>query len=109
MTTKMTLPLAEMPAAISDSIAVTLKAHGLTFSPELLGELGRNTAQALCALDENLLRPDDGEVLMVGHTLRALAAKGEPNQATAPTLKSVGDWLVDLVMPGASSKNGKAA
>lgn len=94
----MTLPLAAMPAAISESVAVALKAHGLSFSPDLLSEIGRNVAQALCALDET---PDDaspppeaGDLFSVGHTVRMLA-RTAPGEGTRAVMTRVGDWLVE--------------
>lgn len=95
--TKMILPVAAMPSAISESIAVTLRAHGLTFSPELLAEIGRNTTQALFAYDlaSEVEEPSVADRLAVGDTLRCLAAAGQPNADTAPALARVGSWLRD--------------
>lgn len=116
MTARMTLPVAAMPAAIADTVAVTLRAHGLSLSPELLSELGRNTTQALYALDESgaFERPPSGELLSVGQTLRALAhaggRPGAPHADTAPVLLRVGDWLVESARADLGTvKGGKAA
>lgn len=58
--TKMTLPMARMPAAIAESVAAVLNVHGLSLSPDLLSEIGNNTTQALFALDEPLMRYELG-------------------------------------------------
>lgn len=113
---KMTLPMAAMSSVISESIASALKAHGLSFSPELLDELGNNVTQALWVLD-----PTDGEHpsvadrLAVGDALRCLAAAGQPNADTAPVLARVGAWLRDgaraelAEVMGGTVEGGKAA
>lgn len=56
--TRLLLPLAEMPACITDSVRVCLAAHGLTLSEEVLVELGRNAAQALISIDETPIEDD---------------------------------------------------
>jgi hypothetical protein len=88
----MSLPMADMPAAISDSIAVTLKAHGLSLSPDVLRELGTNTA----------------EMLAVAETLRSLAHAGRPNHETAVALARVGNWLADAARAELAAKGRSA-
>lgn len=51
---KLVLQLAEVPACVSESIDVCLKAHGLSLSRELLVELGNNVAQGLYSIDQQL-------------------------------------------------------
>lgn len=104
----MTLPVKEMPAAISESVELVLKAHGLSLSPDLLSEIGRNTTQALFSLDEGLTRPDTGELLAVGHTLRGLA-RSAPGAGTGEALSSVGEWLVEIADAEIAAAKGKAA
>lgn len=106
----MVLPMERMPSAISDTVAVTLRAHGLALTPELLAEIGRNTTQALFAIDESpdVERPEVGELLSVGETLRALAAAGRPNPETAQALARVGAWLSGMAR-AELEKGSKAA
>ncbi len=97
--TKMTLPMEQMPSAISESVTAVLQAHGLTLSPELLRELGNNVTQALWALDPSdgdIKEPAVAERLSVGHTLRTFARVGQPNPETAEALMRVGTWLVEV-------------
>jgi hypothetical protein len=106
----MTLPMADMPAAISESIAVTLKAHGLSLSPDILREIGNNTTQALCALDVAIDvsdAPPAAELLAVAETMRSLAQAGRPNHDTAVALARVGSWLRDVARDALA--DGKAA
>lgn len=114
MTTRMTLPMDKMPSAIAESVATTLRAHGLTLSPELLREIGNNTTQALWDLEESgafgIEQPTIGERMSVGETLRALAAAGRPNESTAPMLERVGTWLAGAARAElAAEKGGRAA
>jgi hypothetical protein len=108
------LPLAAMPAVIADGIATTLLARGLTLSPDMLRELGRNVAQTLCAIDELAMceaeEPPIAERLAVGETLRALAKNGYPNAETAEIFARVGEWLAEVAKFEAElAKGSKAA
>src|SRR5690242_14706497 len=94
----MKLPLAKVPAVISESAATTLRAHGLMLSPELLRELGNNTAQALLSLDlaafAGVDEPSASDRLRVGETLRALAQTTcAANGEMAELFTRVGEWL----------------
>jgi len=59
----MTLPVAAMPAAISDSVAAVLRVHGISIPPDILIEIGKNATQALFGLDVSL---DDNEAYTEG-------------------------------------------
>ena len=96
--TTMRLPLAKVPAVISESAATTLRAHALELSPELVRELGRNVAQALLSLDLVAFAGDEpsaADRLRVGETLRMLARSGSPDPEIAELLMRVGEWLGD--------------
>jgi hypothetical protein len=59
--TRLVLPLAEIPACISESVKTCLAAHGLSLSEPVLVELGNNAAQALFSIDQaDHGEPEDG-------------------------------------------------
>jgi len=108
---KMTLPLAAMPAAISQSVADVLKVHGLTLTPDLLRELGNNVTQALYGLDVSLglEEPSVGERFATGHSLVALAHAGHPNEEAASALGRVGEWLRQTALAELVAEKERAA
>lgn len=60
--TKLVLPLAEIPACISDAVKSCLAAHGLSLSEPVLVELGNNAAQALFSIDQSEAHDEHDDV-----------------------------------------------